>query len=192
LPAGDRRTYVAWSECKPEDFFDDYWANLYAWYENGGNRHVTAYLETLDISGFDPKAPPAKTPVFWEIVAVSEPPEDAELKDGIDRLGAEKHRDETEPGTEDQRRPDVLTPLELVGAKGNEMLAYLLEHKHRKSIPHRLNRCGYKIYRNIKAKDGYWKIKGARQPIYVRAELSAGDARAVVAGFLGVNPSSLP
>jgi hypothetical protein len=189
LPSEDRRTYVAWSDCRPEDFSDEYWTKLYAWYENSGNSHVAAYLETLDISAFDPKAPPTKTAVFWEIVAASEPPEDAELADGIDRYGAAKHPGEIESGTQsEQRRPDVLTVLELIGVKGNEMLAYMLEHKNRRAVPHRLNRCGYKIYRNTAAKSGLWRINGTRQTIYVKSGLSESDARAAVAKFLGVNP----
>ena len=41
----------------------------------------------LDISSFDPKAPPPKTPAFWAIVDASRVPEDAELADVLDRLG---------------------------------------------------------------------------------------------------------
>jgi hypothetical protein len=47
---------------------------------------VAAYLASLDISGFNPKAPPPKTPAFWAIVA-NRAPEDAELADVLDGLG---------------------------------------------------------------------------------------------------------
>ena len=36
----------------------------------------------------DPKAPPPKTPAFWDIVDASRAPEDAELADVIDALSA--------------------------------------------------------------------------------------------------------
>lgn len=62
LPADDRRHFVAWSVLAKEDFSPDYWAELWRWYENGGDRHVAAYLAQLDISTFDPKAPRPKTP----------------------------------------------------------------------------------------------------------------------------------
>ena len=61
LPAEDRRHFVAWSDLTPEDFAEGYWNRLWRWYDNGGDRHVAAYLAELDISAFDPKAPPPKT-----------------------------------------------------------------------------------------------------------------------------------
>ena len=39
---------------------------------------MKSYLAELDISGFDPKAPPPKTPAFWDIVDAGRAPEDAE------------------------------------------------------------------------------------------------------------------
>src|SRR5262249_40465452 len=61
LPADDRRHYVAWSERKQIDFGHEYWTTLIAWYQNGGDKHVAAFLNTLDISRFNPKHPPTKT-----------------------------------------------------------------------------------------------------------------------------------
>jgi hypothetical protein len=85
LPADDRRHYVAWSDIAKEDFTKGYWTKLWGWYENGGYGHVAAYLAGFDISGFDPKAPPPKTAAFWDIVAASRAPEDAELADVLDK-----------------------------------------------------------------------------------------------------------
>jgi hypothetical protein len=76
LPADDRRHFVAWSDLDKEDFDPGYWQRLWAWYGSGGDRHVAAYLAELDLSGFDPKAPPPKTQAFWEIVDASRAPED--------------------------------------------------------------------------------------------------------------------
>jgi hypothetical protein len=67
LPANDRRHYVAWSALSMEDFEDAYWQKLFRWYEDGGIGHVVGYLAALDIKGFDPKAPPPKTPAFWAV-----------------------------------------------------------------------------------------------------------------------------
>jgi hypothetical protein len=59
LPIDDRRHYVAWSDAVKEDFSPEYWVKFWQWYRyEGGFAHVAAYLSTLDISGFDPKAPP--------------------------------------------------------------------------------------------------------------------------------------
>jgi hypothetical protein len=49
LPADDRRHYVASSALAKEDFSSDYWAKLWAWYENEADRHVAAYIAQLDI-----------------------------------------------------------------------------------------------------------------------------------------------
>jgi hypothetical protein len=87
LPADDRRHYVAWSDLKKERFSADYWNKIWKWYEAEGSRHVAAYLATLDISGFDPKAPPPKTAAFWQVVDANRAPEDAELADILDELG---------------------------------------------------------------------------------------------------------
>src|SRR5262249_37075135 len=86
LPEDDRRHYVAWSDLTKEDFTPDYWNSLWRWYVGGGLGDVAAYLAKLDISAFDPKAPPPRTQAFWDIVMHNQPPEDAELADAIDRL----------------------------------------------------------------------------------------------------------
>src|SRR5262249_14461016 len=43
-------------------------------------------ISTLDISDFNPKAPPPKTQAWWDIVSVNQAPEDAELADVIDAM----------------------------------------------------------------------------------------------------------
>src|SRR5262249_26102406 len=110
LPADDHRHLVAWSGLTKEDFPKDYWRKLWRWYENeGGFGHVAAILAQLDISDFDPKAPPPKTPAFWDIVNANTAPEDAELADVVDELG----------------RPDVLTIAQLITAATGEILPWL-------------------------------------------------------------------
>ena len=74
LPADDRRVYVAWSEESKEEFEQDYFKHLYGWYRVGGMQHVAAYLMQLDLSAFDPKAPPPKSEAFrGHGVAVARP-----------------------------------------------------------------------------------------------------------------------
>jgi hypothetical protein len=88
LPEEDRRHFVACSAAKISDFEPGYFSRLYGWYETGGYEAVAYYLANLDIAWFDPKAPPPKTQAFWDIVSASPSPEDAELGDAIDALGA--------------------------------------------------------------------------------------------------------
>jgi hypothetical protein len=156
LPPDDRRHYVAWSNHRKEDFAQTYWDELWNWYGAGGFGHVAAYLAELDISSFNPKAPPPKTAAFWDIVTANNAPEDAELADVLDALG----------------NPDAVTPKRLIAAATGGTVEWLTAHKTRRPIPHRLERCGYSQARNKDAKDGYWLIDGTRQPVYAKSTLS--------------------
>jgi hypothetical protein len=160
LPADDRRHYVAWSNFPKENFTPDYWNRIWGWYYAGGFEHVAACLAELDISAFDPKAPPPKTPAFWDIISANSAPEDAELADVIDKLG----------------NPDALTVKQLIAVATEGIADWLMERKNRRALPHRLERCGYVSAKNPDAKDGLWKLKGERQVIYVKASLSPAEA----------------
>jgi hypothetical protein len=159
LPADDRRHYVAWSDLTKDDFVTDYWTRLWTWYDRGGDRHVAAYLAELDLSKFDPKAPPPKTPAFWDIVDANRAPEEGELADVLDELG----------------NPAATTLAKIVAVANAELSLWLRDRKNRRVIPHRLERCGYIFVRNDAAKDGLWKLQGARQVIYARTDLSLRD-----------------
>jgi ribosomal protein L37AE/L43A len=156
LPAEDRRHFVAWSDRAPEDFAEGYWNTLWHWYDGGGDRHVAAYLAELDISAFDPKAPPPKTEAFWAIVDANRAPEDAELADVLDRL----------------QNPDAVFLSQILGGADEDFAYWLRDRRNRRAIPHRLEQCGYIAVRNPDAKDGLWQIAGARQVIYAKASFS--------------------
>jgi hypothetical protein len=167
LPADDRRHYVAWSDLKKEDFVADYWTGLWAWYDRGGDRHVAAYLATLDLAGFDPKAPPPKTAAFWDIVDANRSPEDAELADVLDDLG----------------NPSALTLSLVQSTAPEDFQNWLRERKNRRQMPYRFEQCGYVPVRNNAASDGLWKVRGKRQVVYAKASLSLRD-RLAAAGRL--------
>jgi hypothetical protein len=163
LPADDRRHYVAWSDRLKEDFTDEYWKKLWKYYEaEDGYAHVAAYLSELDISDFNPKAPPPKTQAFWDIVNVGQAPEDAELADVIDAM-------------KPPERPDALTPKMIIAAAKGTAAEWLIDRKSRRALPHRLGRCGYICVRNPNAKDGYWVVDKERQPIYAKSTLSTQE-----------------
>jgi hypothetical protein len=162
LPPDDRRHYVAWSDLTKEQFTERYWTGLYRWYDDsGGIAAVAAYLRRLDLSGFDAKAPPPQTQAFWEIVDASRAPEYVELADAIEALGT----------------PPALTLAKIVDEVGNdsELGIFLRDRRNARSIPHRLESCGYVAVRNDAAQDGVWKIDGRRQIIYAQAGLSIRD-----------------
>jgi hypothetical protein len=170
LPPDDRRHFVAWSDITREDFSADYWARLWAWYADGGHRNVAAYLREVDIAQFDPKAPPPKTPAFWDIVDASRAPEDAELADVFDRLS----------------HPDAVTIERIAIDAGAELAMWMRDRKSRRQVPHRLEACGYVPVRNDFAKDGLWKLGDRRQAVYARKTLSIRD-RVVAATQLTMN-----
>ena len=138
LPPDDRRHYVAWSDREVGDFTEDYWTSIYQWYEAGGTGHVAAYLAGLDLSGFDPKAPPPKTPAFWAIVDASRAPEDAELADVIEGL----------------QHPHGVTLTKLIIYAAEHFKEWLRDRRNRRRIGHRLESAGYEPVRNPDAKSG--------------------------------------
>ena len=144
LPADDRRHYVAWSELTKDSFVDDYWRRIWGWYDAGGLNHVAAYLAELDLAKFDPKAPPPKTPAFWQIVSTGSAPEDAELADLLDKLG----------------NPDAVTLAQLRAKADASFDEWLSDRRNRRVIPHRMSSCGYVPVRNPDTEDGLWRIQG--------------------------------
>ena len=57
----------------------------------------------------------------------------------------------------------------------SEFGAWLKDRKNRRVIPYRLEKCDYVPVRNDAAKDGLWKINGARQAVYARSDLSVRE-----------------
>jgi Family of unknown function (DUF5906) len=160
LPADDRRHYVAWCNLTKENFSDNYWNQIYRWYENGGYENVAAYLAQLNLSNFDPKAPPPKTATFWAIVDASRAPEDADLADVFDQLG----------------NPDAVTLRHIINrCEEGDFKDWLKDRKNRRQMPFRFEKCGYVPVRNEVADDGLWKIEGRRQVVYGKACLSLHD-----------------
>jgi len=153
LPAGDRRHYVTFSERRSEEFSAEYWNEFWTWYEAGGFAHVAALLYQRDLSGFDPKAEPPKTPAFRYMVTASRGAGYNELADAIDALG----------------NPQALTINELmVKAPG---LEWLRDVPKRGALTHRITDCNYVAIDNPTAKDGLWKINDRRQTVYVHLDV---------------------
>jgi hypothetical protein len=162
LPADDRRHYVAWSTLCSDDFSADYWQRIYRWFEDGGHGHVAAYLRSVNLSSFDPKAPPPKTPAFWSIADANRAPEDAEVLDVLDMCS----------------NPDAITTDTLAeAARSNrpEFYNWLMDRRNRRTVPHRLESAGYTAVRNDAAVDRLWKIHGRRHVVYAKKSLPDHD-----------------
>jgi phage/plasmid primase-like uncharacterized protein len=169
LPADDRRHFVAWSDLTREEFEKEYWKEIYAWYAEGGIGHVAAYLASLDLSGFDPKAPPPQTDAFWAIVTANHAPEDSELADTLDRL----------------RNPDATTLLRVADQADGDFGMWLRDRKNRRVVGYRFEGCGYVAVRNKHAKDGLWVLGERRQVVYAKSSLSVRDRYVAVQKFAG-------
>jgi hypothetical protein len=159
LEADDRRHYVAWSNCKPENLASDYLVRIWRWYDHGGYGHVAAYLTTLDLTAFNPKAAPRKTVTFFDIVDACQVSEGGELADALARLD----------------NPDAVTLKQVRDVADHEFQTFLKDRKNRRVLPHRFEQCGYVPVRNSSAQSGLWVVSGVRQTIYAREELTARE-----------------
>jgi hypothetical protein len=133
---------------------------------------VAAYLTELDLTDWDPKAPPPLTRAFWEIVSANRAPEDAEFADCLDALG---------------KPPAVVLP-QLVGEAARrwpKFRAFLEERRNARAIPYRLESVGYVSVRNETDKrDGLWKVGNKRCVIYARKELLLRDRHAAATALV--------
>jgi hypothetical protein len=161
LPGDDRRHDVMWSDLTQEDFEPGYWKKIWDWYDSGGDAHVAAYLATLDISKFDPKAPPPKTEAFFTIVDANRAPEEGELEDVLDGLG----------------NPDAVTLADIVGALDHtgDFQRWLTDRKNRRIIPHRFESVNYVPVRNDARKTGLWVVGGVRSVVYAKKSLTPNE-----------------
>jgi hypothetical protein len=171
LPVDDRRHYVLASTLTMNSFepsHKEYFNAMYAFYNDGGYEDVTAYLHGLDISRFDPKAPPPKTDAFWTIVNTHRPPEAAGIADAIDALG----------------KPKALTISQLIAKASFKTAEWLTHRGNQNQIPHRLEDCGYALVSNPGSKRGYWKLGDVSVAVYAQAELDVSDQIAAVRELL--------
>lgn len=167
LPADDRRHYVAWSEARKESFDAAHFDELWRWLNHGGDADVVAYLRALDLSGFNPKAPPAKTNAFWGIVQAGEAPEDSELRTILDMLGC----------------PLAVTLGQVADAAplDSAVRQDMNDRRARRQLPHRMERAGYLPVRNANADDGLFRIRGKRQVVYGRSRATERERQAAAA-----------
>jgi hypothetical protein len=152
LPADDRRHFVAWSDAGKQDC-----DALWRWYEADGIRNVAAYLATIDLSDFNPKAAPPRTPAFLEMVDASRAPEDDEFADALEQLGW----------------PEAVPIGDILDRSNASFGEWVKDRRNARQIPHRFEQAGYVAVRNDSDKtDGRWKVRGKRVVIYSKAELS--------------------
>jgi hypothetical protein len=152
LTAEDRRHLVCWSPLAANQPGKDYFDRLWNFYEAGGAADVAAYLLNLDLTAFNPKAPPRKTNAFWEIVHASRQSECDELRDALEAMAY----------------PSIVTLDDVTNHHTSkaEFNIVLRERKNRRQIARWFEDCGYVSVANPGHKQGIWKINGKYQMAY--------------------------
>jgi hypothetical protein len=90
------------------------------------------------------------------------------IADVLDRLATDV------PGTDEKEWPAVVPLPEIVRAADGGLLSWITDRKNRRAIPHRMEQCGYVPVRNER-NEGRWIIKGTRQVVHARSDLSIRD-----------------
>jgi hypothetical protein len=67
--------------------------------------------------------------------------------------------------------------IAMVGSRASlEFQVWLEDRKNRRTIPHRMEQCGYVPVRNDADKhDGQWRIGGKRQRVYAKSSLAPAE-----------------
>jgi len=161
IPPGDRRYDVIESatltemRLEEDDVRGAYFEELWGWFNEGGNRHIAAWLHERDISAFKPATGQRKTEAHRTVVAAGMG-SDAWLIDAIDELGA----------TDLIRADWIVDIAETAGMKPNEARA---------KLSMAIGRCGYSVYRNPNMADGRWKIGKKNVIVYIKNGGSPAD-----------------
>jgi hypothetical protein len=148
LPPEDRRHFVV--ETIPLwEGSAEYFRQLWNWVlKCNGHSHIAAYLHSVDISSFDPDAPPPKTATFANIVAHSMSV-DTWLLDALEKLGD----------------PDLVRLDEI-----RTQCSDIAKEQFSKIVGHAMSRAGYTLLRNLASKDGRHNLldaSGKRKQIVV-------------------------
>ena len=177
LPLDDRRHYVAWSNATKDDFTEGYWRSLWDWLDAGGGEAVVGYLQGVDLSGFNPKAPPPKTEAFYAIVQANANPDDLTLAGLMLR----------EDGSKLPAVTFNMVVQAAVEAEENDLAVALSDTKNRRRVPHMMEKAGYVPVRNEYAADGLWKIDGRRQVVYGDSALSTPERVTFARSLVGAS-----
>ena len=105
---------------------------------------MVAYLAALPLDHFGAKVPPLKRAAFWTIVAAHQAPENAELADALKRL----------------ETPAAVTKAMIIEVADFDLQSWLRERRNSRSLPHRMEKCGYVAVRNAAATDRQFKVRG--------------------------------
>jgi hypothetical protein len=179
LPEDDRGHFVAWSPLSKETFTEDYWATIWCWLgDGGGSKNVASYLATVDLTGFDAKAPPPRTEAWHTIVGAGQGEEESDLGDVLEQMC----------------RPDAVTmdqvleavdPMDTLGT-GQELRGA----KGSRRFLHFMDRAGYSPVRNPDDQRGRWSIGKKRVAMFGCNDLSIGRRLDACRSLIRTSPST--
>jgi len=164
LPEEDRRHYMAWTDVTErqvrQDKGPDYYARLHQWMDGDGAGHVVAFLRSIDLKGWDAKAPPPKTRWWHSVVGVStQDVNDEALEDAIAAMGS----------------PSVFSKDQLMAAAEPGLQTWIDDPKNTRAFPARLDGQGYERILSGGSK-GRWYLKDTRNvSLYGKKSLSTSD-----------------
>ena len=169
LPPDDRRHFVAWTPVERSAFDEAYWARYWARLDAGGAEAVADYLRSLDLSRFNPKAPPPQTQAFWEMANAMRSEKESEMDDIIETLG----------------RPDALIIGNIISRASSlnryGFVEWLKDGKNARQTALFLEDCGYRRLSNPHdKKQGRWMIGSQRTAVYVRKNMTDREGFAAV------------
>ena len=175
LPPEDRRHYVGWSEVKKGNHPAEWWSDYYKWFDGGGDECVAGYLQSFDLSDFNPKAEPIKTEAWHAMVNASRSSEEMELADVLE--------------TFDGGAATLIMIRNKAFTLGYKELANGLDDpRNHKATASRLEEAGYTVIRNPADDRGRWRVlqkDGGTRPrvIYGPSKLSTDDRLRLAKGL---------
>jgi len=174
-PRDDRRNYALWSDVTHENKQpDDYFIGLHkGYYEVGGNEAVADYLLTVDISDFNPKAPPPRTTTWHTIAGMSQAHGTSEVANAIEKVSRKIAKEQGITLKDGEPAPPVAAiTIDMLKETGDPVIYdWLRDRSNTKAIGYRLRDCGYVRVENPNDGNGYWFIKGKKQVVYARRDL---------------------
>lgn len=184
LPPDDRRTYIAWSKSIKEEFTDEYWHEIWRWYQNeNGFALVAAFLQQHNLSAFNPKAPPKQTEAFFQIASANITPEEYEIEQALEYLAdtGDVEDDGQTPKYELERTKAIVIKQLLFIASEHDDLSdfyqFISERKNQRAVGYRLAQAGYTPVKNFDDRKGQWRIGTDRVMIYAKADLNQQERR---------------
>ncbi|WP_160153952.1 primase-helicase family protein [Microbulbifer sp. ALW1] len=160
LPADDRRHYVAWSETHRDNFSTAYWDEMWRWLdEQGGKQAVAAYLNNLNLSQFDHKAPPPHTAAFTAMMEAGVSADNEDLQEVLEALD----------------KPKAVTKEQLISQAEKsqlpELASFLRDRQAGRKLAVELDEAGYSRCNNPNAASHRWLIRDRKVIVYTRNDL---------------------